>query len=168
MDYAPVEGQWEKVSEKEVWEALKRMKKGKSSGPSKVTCEMFSNDDCVRELCGVANGLLMGESMPESWKRSMVVPLYKGKGNVLECGNYCTIKLLEHGMKVVECVCEKRLSKMVEIREQYGFVAGKGTIDAIFILRQLQEKYLENALMYANDLVLICETKEEARQRFVA
>jgi len=32
---------------------------------------------------------------------------------------------------------------MVEIREgQFGFVAGKGTIDAIFILRQLQEKYL--------------------------
>ena len=48
-------------------------------------------------------------------------------------------------MKVVERVFEKRLRKMVEIREeQYGFVAGKGTIDAIFILRQLQEKYLEN------------------------
>ena len=66
------------MSEKEVWEALKRMKKGKSSGPSEVTCEMFSKNVCVRELCGVANGLLMGESM--------VVPLYKGKGNVLECG----------------------------------------------------------------------------------
>ena len=93
----------------------------------------------------MANGLMMGEGMPESWKRSTVVPLYKGKGNVLECGNYRTIKLLEHGMKVVECVFEKRLRKMVEIREeQYGFVAGKGTIDAIFILRQLQEKYLEN------------------------
>ena len=48
-------------------------------------------------------------------------------------------------MKVVECVNEKRLRKMVEIREeQYGFVLGKGTIDAIFLLRQLQEKYLEN------------------------
>ena len=48
-------------------------------------------------------------------------------------------------MKVVERVFEKRLRKMVEIRkEQYGFVAGKGTADAIFILRQLQEKYLEN------------------------
>ena len=34
---------------------------------------------------------------------------------------------------------------MDEIREeQYGFVAGKRTTDAIFILRQLQEKYLEN------------------------
>ena len=118
------EGLWEKVSEKEVWEALKRMKKGKSSGPSEVTCEMFSNDVCVSELCGVANGLLMGESMQESWKRSMVVSLYKGKGNVLECGKYRTIKLLEHGMKVVERVFKKRLRKMVEIREQYGFVAG--------------------------------------------
>ena len=37
------------------------------------------------------------------------------------------------------------MRKIVEIREeQYGFVAGKGTTDAIFILRQLQEKYLEN------------------------
>ena len=70
---------------------------------------MFSNDVCVRELCGVTNGLLMGESMPESWKRSMVVTLYKGKRNVLECGNCCTIKLLEHGMKVVERVFEERL-----------------------------------------------------------
>ena len=124
---------------------IEGMKKGTSFGPSEVTCEMFSNDVCARELCGVANGLLMGESMPESWKRSMVVPLYKGKGNVLECGNYCTIKLLKHGMKVVERVFEKKLRKMVEIREeQYGFVAGKGTIGAIFILRQLQKKYLEN------------------------
>ena len=37
VDYAPFEGPWEKVSEKEVWEALKRMKKGKSSGPSEVS-----------------------------------------------------------------------------------------------------------------------------------
>ena len=107
---------------------IEKDKEGKSSGPSEVTCEMFSNDVCVRKLCGVANGLLMGESMPESWKRSMVVHFYKGKGNVLECGNYHTIKLLEHGMKVVERVFEKRLREMVEIREQYGFVAGKGTI----------------------------------------
>ena len=126
------------MTEKEVWEVLKRMKKDKSYGPSEVSCEMFSNDMCVKELSGVANDLLMKEIMQESWKRSTVVPLYKGKGNVLECGNYCTIKLLEHGMKVVERVFKKGLRKMVEIREeQYGFVAGKGTIDAIFILRQL-------------------------------
>ena len=100
------------------------------------------NDICVRELCGVANGLLMGDSMPESWKRSTVVPSYKGRGHVLECSNYHAIKLLKHGIKVVEHVFQKRLRQMVEIREQYGFVADKGTTDAIFILRQLHEKYL--------------------------
>ena len=83
---------------------------------------MFSNEVCVKEFCGVANDLLMGENMPELLKRSMVVALYKGKGNVLVCGNYHTIKLLEHGMKVVECLFKKRLRKMVEMREeQYGF-----------------------------------------------
>ena len=42
-------------------------------------------------------------------------------------------------------MCGREKIKMVEIREeQYGFVTGKGTIDAIFILRQSQEKYLEN------------------------
>ena len=51
MNYVPVEGLWEKMTEKEVWEALKRMKKGKSSGLSEVSCEMFSNDVCVRKLC---------------------------------------------------------------------------------------------------------------------
>ena len=99
------------MAEKEVWEALKRMKNGKSSSPSVVSCEIFLTDMFVRELCGVANGQLMGECMPESWKRSTVDPLYKGKGTVLECSNYRTIKLLEHGMKVVEHVFEKRLRK---------------------------------------------------------
>ena len=43
------------------------------------------------------------------------------------------------------CVRKKIEKDMVEIREvQYGFVADKGTIDAIFILRQLQKKYLVN------------------------
>ena len=69
---------------------------------------MFSNM-CVKELCGVANGLLIGENMPVNKKRSTVVPLYKGKENVLECSNYHTIKLMEHGMKVMERVLVKRV-----------------------------------------------------------
>ena len=57
----------------------------------------------------------------------------------------CTIKMLEHEMKVVERVFEKRLRKMIEIiEEQNGFLAGIGTTDAIVILRQLQQKYLDN------------------------
>ena len=81
---------------------------------------------------------------------------------MFECCNYSTIKLLEHGMKVVERVFEKRLRKMVEIREdQYGFVAGKVSIDAIFVLRQLQEKYLE----HDKELYLVFVDLEKAFDR---
>ena len=31
----------------------------------------------------------------------MVLPIYKGKGDPMECGSYTGIKLLEHAMKVV-------------------------------------------------------------------
>ena len=46
-------------------------------------------------------------------------------------------------MKVFERVIEARLRRRVQIDNmQFGFSPGKGTMDAIFIVRQLQEKYL--------------------------
>ena len=75
---------------------------------------------------------------------SYIINLYKGKGDALERGSYRGLKLTEHCLKVVERVLEKVTRKVVEINEmQFGFVPGKGTNDAIFILRQLQEKHLE-------------------------
>src|SRR5213083_2117349 len=68
---------------------------------------------------------------------------YKGKGNALECSSYRGIKLLEHVLKVLERVVEARLRKTVKIDDmQFGFCPGKGTTDAIFIVRQVQEKFL--------------------------
>jgi len=72
-----------------------------------------------------------------------MVNVYKGKGNALECSSYRGIKLLEHVLKVLERVIEARLRKTVKIDEmQFGFCPGKGTTDAIFIVRQVQEKFL--------------------------
>ena len=52
---------------------------------------------------------------------SELVPIYKGKGDVLECGSSQGIKLLEHGMKVAERVLERRLRQAVEIdKMQFG------------------------------------------------
>ena len=57
---------------------------------------------------------------------------------------YRGVKLLEHAMKIVEKVLERRLRCMVKVDEmQFGFMPGKGTIDTLFILRRLQEEYLD-------------------------
>ena len=46
-------------------------------------------------------------------------------------------------MKVLERVIESRVRNIVKIDEmQFRFMSGKGTTDVIFIVRQLQEKYL--------------------------
>ena len=60
----------------------------------------------------------------------------------MECGSYRAIKVVEHGMKVVERVLEMRIREQVKIDEmQFGFTPGKSTTDAIFIVRQVQEKF---------------------------
>ncbi len=45
-------------------------------------------------------------------------------------------------MKCLERVLDSAIRSMVNIDEmQFGFVPGRGTTDAIFIARQMQEKY---------------------------
>ena len=46
-------------------------------------------------------------------------------------------------MKLLERVLDSFIQEMVDIDAmQFGFVLGRGTTDAIFIIRQLQEKYI--------------------------
>ena len=50
------------------------------------------------------------------------------------------VKLLEHGMKVVERIFERSLRNLVTVNEmQCGFILGKGTVDALFMARMWQE-----------------------------
>jgi len=94
----------------------------------------------ILELC---NGIVKEGCIPEDWKSSVVLPVCKGKGDPVECGSYRGIKLLEHAVKVVERIFEDRIQKQIGIDDmQFGFIKGKGTIDAIFIVRQMQEKFL--------------------------
>ena len=90
------------------------------------------------------NRLLQGEKMPDEWKRSKLVPLYKSKADIKEYGNFQGIKLMSHTMKLWERVIEARIKKEVTIAEQqFRFMPGRSTIDAIFCLRMLLEKSTE-------------------------
>ena len=45
---------------------------------------------------------ILGGDWPEEWKTSVVVPTFKGKGDVMDCRAYREVKLLEHVMKTVK------------------------------------------------------------------
>ena len=71
-----------------------------------------------------------------------MAPIFKGKGDIRNCNCYSAVKLLEHGMKVVERVLKKRLCRIVSVDETpIGPIPERGTIDAVLILRRMQEEY---------------------------
>ena len=82
--------------------------------------------------------------MSDQWRISTLVPLYKNKRDIQNCANYRGIKLMSHTMKLWEKVIEKRLRKETTVTEnQFEFMPGRSTIEAIHLLRQLIEKYRE-------------------------
>ena len=124
---------------REVKNALRRMKKGKAVGPDELPVEVWKcmGEMGIKFLTRLFNRILMGEQMPEKW-RNELIPIYKNKGDAQCCGNYRGIKLMSHTMKVWERIIEARLSDRVEIsKQQYGFMPGKETTDAMFALRML-------------------------------
>ena len=82
--------------------------------------------------------------MLENWKTNVMVPICKEKGDVTNIGAYRRVKLLDHRMKIVKRVLEKRIRALVEMDEmQCGFMPERGTIDDLFIVRRMQEEYME-------------------------
>ena len=139
-----VEGPIEKVTVEEVMTALRKMKLGKATRPLEVDSEMIiaSGVTGIKVMVELFQQVLDSRGMPKEWKISVVVPIFKGKGDVMSCGAYRGVKLLEHAMKIVERVLEKRIRCLVNPNKmQFGFMPGRGTIDAQFILHRMQEKY---------------------------
>jgi len=82
--------------------------------------------------------------MPERWRTSVVIPIYKNKGDAQSCGNYRGIKLLSHTMKLWERVIEARIRRETQVTvNQFGFMPGRSTTEAIHILRRMMEMYRE-------------------------
>ena len=137
--------------------ALNKMKCGKAAGPSGIITEMLKaagakGIEFLRELI---IAVVKHGKIPEDWEMSFILNLFKGKGDALNTGNYRGLKLTEHVMKVMEHLVGELIKELVNIDEmQYAFVKGQGTTDAIFIIRQLQEKHLSMVDSNDKDLTL--------------
>ena len=88
-------------------------------------------------MTGLFNCKLKEKRIPTEWDISIIVNSFKQKGS------YRGQKLLGHMVKIFERIIGQEIRKVVHISDmQFGFMPEKGTLDTIFIARQLQEKYL--------------------------
>jgi hypothetical protein len=93
-----------RIQESEVNEALKRMKGGKAMGPDCIPIEVWRGleDIAIVWLTKLFNLIFQANKMPEEWSRSILVSIFKNKGDVQSCTNYHGIKLMNHTMKLWE------------------------------------------------------------------
>jgi len=74
----------------EVRGALKKMKRHKAPELSGLVAEMIqaTGDIGTQWILDLCNGIVKDGSIPEDWKSSVILPIYKGKGDPMECGSY--------------------------------------------------------------------------------
>ena len=139
-----VEGAVVCESREEVQQALVEMITEKAPGPSQVSLELIAASmgvgiQVMVEICRRVLDVLV---MRVEWALSIVVSIFKGKGDIRNSSFYRAVKLLEYGIKLMERVLEKRLCIIVTVDEmQFGIMPERGTIDAVFIWRRQQEEY---------------------------
>jgi hypothetical protein len=85
------------------------------------------------------------EELPQQWKESTIVPIYK-KGDKTDCNNYRRISLLSTAYRILSNILLARLTPYVgEIigDHQCGFRRNRSTMDQIFYIQQVLEKKWE-------------------------
>ena len=77
------------------------MKWGKAAGPLGIVVEMtmVAGDTGATMICHLATAIIRDDKVPTGWKESFIVCLYKGKGDVMDRGNYRGLKLTKQAMK---------------------------------------------------------------------
>ena len=132
----------------EVREVLGKFRSGRAAGICQIPAELLKNggDLLHRELTTVFRKVWTSEEIPSDWKRSIIVPIYKRKGDPKDCGNYRGISLLSVAGKMFARILLDRIRPHLlehQRPEQSGFSPKKSTVDRILALRVLIERRRE-------------------------
>ena len=102
-----------------------------------------AGDTGATMIRNLATAIICDGKVQTDWEQSFIVCPYMGKGDTFDRGNYRGLKLTKQAMKILERIIDGLIRQVVSFDDsQFGFVPESGTTDAIFLVRQLQEKYL--------------------------
>ena len=135
------------IMREEVENTIKNMKTGKATGPDMISTEMMQALEGIEldAITKMLNTIYDTGEIPKEMLQSIFIVLPKKQG-ATECEQHRTIRLMSHMTKILLRIIMKRIRNKVytEIADnQCGFIEGKGTANAIYILRQIIERTLE-------------------------
>ena len=93
----------------------------------------------------IVNSIYDTGRIPDAMKRSIFITIPKKQG-AIDCDKFRTISIMSQLSKIVLRIVLNRIRNRIvsEIgEEQYGFMKGKGTSNAIFVLRMIGERAIE-------------------------
>jgi hypothetical protein len=125
--------------------AICNLKTNKAPGEDDITAELIKNAsrELKETLLVLICNIWRGENMPDDWKVGLIVPLFK-KRHKMKCENYRGLTLLNVAYKILSSIILERLKEYSEeILGEYqcGFRPQRRTMDQIFIVRQILEKF---------------------------
>jgi hypothetical protein len=128
----------------EVEIAIGKLNSYKSPGTHNIPAELIKVGDetLYSEIHRLIYCTWNKEELPQQWKESTIVPIYK-KGDKTDCNNYRGISLLSTAYKILPNILLAKLTPYVnEIigDHQCGFRRNRSTMDQIFYIRQILEK----------------------------
>jgi len=121
------------VLEAEIAQAIKKLRREKAVGVDEVPAEALKAGrvTVIKTLKNIIGEIWRTGKWPEQWVVAELVPLPKVPGTQ-DCTKYRTVSLISHASKVL------LTAEIAE--EQFGFTAGKGTTDAILVVRNIIQK----------------------------
>jgi hypothetical protein len=127
--------------------AIGKLKSHKSPGIDQIPVELIKAGGRIirSEIHKLIISIWNKEELPEEWKESVIVPIYK-KGDKTDCSNYRGISLLPTTYKILSKILLSRLTPYAEEIigvHQCGFRRNRSTTDHIFSIRQILEKKWE-------------------------
>lgn len=132
----------------ELTASINDMKLGKSGGPDGILPEMlkYTLHEIVPILLPFYNRILVTGYFPEPWSKSILCPIFKA-GSQNDPNNFRGISLNDVFNKILTGMMHNRLSQWAEVNNkideaQAGFRKGYSTIDNLFVMMSLVQKYI--------------------------
>ena len=90
------------VLKSEILSAIREMKEGKAVGVYEIPAELLKRlgEKALQEICGICQSIYEEGKWPDDFTSVVMIPLPK-KNNVVECGDFRTISLICHALKIM-------------------------------------------------------------------